>query len=221
MQRSCFCLAVFVASGTILLSRGVSAQLAVKIGIDAFGSHHVESDFPLRVTEPGLRGSVLVDKTTDSNLGLVSALEFLAGGSWAKIGGTLEYQLPRELENINGNFGFLSFYTLTKISLPLPFEPYVTGRLGINILRGDTNYKNTKYAGVHPSQLGTSIKFLQGIGYGFGIGVPISKRYFVEALYRANKSIRRYEGAATGESEDTVRTTLDYTSITFSLGYVL
>ena len=207
-----------------MLTRPADAQMTFKLGIDTPGSYDLESDYPIRISETGLTGFVTLDRTDDVNSGFFSALELNVDFGLFEPNVGIEYLMPRELEDINGNFGFLTIYSMARFKLPIPLQPYIAGKVGLSISRGDANYNSNRYRGVNRYQLATETNFGKDVGYAWGGGINLSKSYFVEVLHYVNHSIRNFVDR--GITEDsaplgTVRGFIKYTRLTISLGYRL
>jgi len=214
-----------------LIGKESFAQVSLKIGIDTVGSYKADvTEGILTLNQSGQVVREPAKNNENANLGISLALEFLTGFRAFKFGLGVDYQISRELKDIDGYYNFISIYIPVKFELPLPLNPYLTGSLGVNILRGDDNYKSIQYEGISRFILGTEVKSRNDLCYGTGVGIPITKRYFLEAIYTRNIEIRAYDGTPPlreGQPENvigfphTMRAHIAYSKITVSLGYKL
>lgn len=159
------CVVVTVVSAVPVLAQEAlppenRSGVIVKVGLDASGTHEIEGG--------GLSGS------TDVDSGM-----FLSGEIYAtvnpnvELGAGFEAQSRRSQENISGDFQFIPIYGVARL-YPMvgPVSPYVTGRIGLNLFFGDSNYKGSGD--------------LEGGGHlGFGAGLVVQRVQF-EALYSIN-----------------------------------
>ena len=99
----------------------------------------------------------------------------------------LEFQLPRELENLTGKFKFVSIYGTIKLiashdELKNDY-PFISARVGYGLLSGDSEYKGT---GPY------SVKLKGGLTYGVGLGMIIDRAFLIELAYVQNNSAAEY-----------------------------
>jgi hypothetical protein len=128
---------------------------------------------------------------TDAASGFDVSVEYY--GSVLKVvqlGGGIEYQFPRANED-SGEFSFVPIYGAVRVIIPVPaVKPYVIGRIGYNLFRGDAAFVDDGSGGQ------ASLK--GGLTYGVGAGIIFLKFVLVEGQYAVNKGTLKY-GTAPGD----------------------
>ncbi len=187
MKKIVFFVVVAVSIGLFITSAFAvkDKEFTTKLGLEINGNH--ETEF----------AGVGVDE--DVNTGISLAIELVKNiNETLGMGGGLALQLPRELEDYDGDFNFIPIYGLMKIRLNQETTvPYLIGQFGYNIFQADSNYKGDG-------------DLKGGLYYGLGGGVIFSKSVQLELLYSANKGSIDF---------DAIEFDITYTKIGLSLGY--
>ena len=218
-------LIMIVSFSTLLLGNSGFAQVNFRIGVEAFGRY--KSSSKAEVVKLDQRGAIItepLENSENSNLGVSMALEILGKVGFARFGMGVEYGLPRELKDSKGYFNFISLYVPAKIEFPLPFKPYLTGRFGTNLSRGDEKYKSSGYKGVSSYSFEGEAEFKFGFYFAGGVGVSVSERCFLEAVYSVNKEGRKQKTQAIEgliSHPHNFLASVKYSQISVSLGYRL
>jgi hypothetical protein len=179
-----------VVAGPVLGAQDDRAEsrrgVLLKVGFDAPGTHKVDGG--------GFDGS------TDVESGGFIAGEFYATISpRVELGAGGEVQFPRSQQDFAGDFGFIPIYGVARL-FPIvgPVSPYVTGRLGLNLFYGDSDYKGSGD--------------LEGGGHlGAGAGLLIQQRLQVEALFSLNTGVYKVGGTSFD---------ITYSNLGISVGYL-
>jgi opacity protein-like surface antigen len=117
---------------------------------------------------------------TDTGSGFDLSVEYF--GTVAKIvqlGGGVEYQFLRS-SGEGGEFGFLPIYGAVRVVIPVPaVKPYALGRIGYNLFRGDSAFKDDGSGG--------QADLKGGLAYGIGGGIIFLKYVLIEGQYSVNQ----------------------------------
>jgi hypothetical protein len=133
----------------------------VKLGIDMAGDHDVSA--------PGDSKSYDVD--TGFSL---SGEVFGKIGNNFDVGAGITIQIPRSVEDFEGDFMFIPVYGMIRARIETEnVAPYFIGQLGYNFFLADDDYKG-------------AADLTGGLYYGLGLGIIIKKHFLIEALYSVN-----------------------------------
>ena len=114
------------------------------------------------------------------------------------IGGGITVQIPRSLENFQGDFYFVPLYGAIRVRFDTEnVIPYFIGQFGYNFFDGDSDYKGI-------------IDLDGGLYWGIGGGIITNQHFLIELLYSVNNGT----GRAFGISGD-----VEYSKVTINLGY--
>jgi hypothetical protein len=162
---------------------------AISFGIDFPGDHEVSGS------------GLSVSEDVDTGISLSAEL-FGTIGDNLDIGGGATWQFPRSLNDFQGDFYFISYYGMARYRYKSEkVTPYITGQLGYNWFRGDSDYKGP---------FGGNLD--GGLYYGLGGGVIINKHFQIGLLYSVNNGTAEILG--TGRDFD-----IEYSKLTLLLGY--
>ena len=141
------------------------ADVMIKGGIDLSGTRDIEGD------EDDVEQSFSV------------AVEFTKPiAKLFHLGAGIEGQFPRSADGEDGTFFFIPLYAVGRLQLPIPLEPYATGKIGYNFFLGNEDYL-----------LGGKTK--GGLHYGFGVGVVLFKFLVAEGSYSIYNGVQELGGS--------------------------
>jgi hypothetical protein len=179
-------LSVLVALFTV---NNAFAGGAIAFGIDFLGDHEVSSS------------GISVSEDVDTGISLFAELYGTIDDNF-DIGGGATWQYPRSLEDFHGDFYFISYYGMVRSRFKSEkVTPYITGQLGYNWFRGDSDYKGP---------FGGNLD--GGFYYGLGGGIIINKHFQIGLLYSVNNGTADILG--TGTDFD-----IEYSKLTLLFGY--
>jgi hypothetical protein len=156
---------------------GVSAnkkiEFIAKVGYAFNGKQEINNTYTFEYGHYA-DGSISESFDTSSSLLLnVESLFFLNDNFC--LGGGIEYQTPRKLNDIEGSYSFMPFYLLTKLRTSPHNNTYYyfLGRYGLSNISADATYK------------GRSSQLTNGTHYAYGAGAAFDK-FVIEILYQVN-----------------------------------
>lgn len=154
---------IMLVLATFITTNMAFAGGVLKFGIDFSGDHELS----------GAGQSMSFDNETGISF---SGEIFASINPNFDLGGGLTYQVPRSVEDYEGEFNFVPIYGMMRFkSSAEKVAPYGIVQLGYNILfDGDSSYKG-------PADLDG------GLYYGIGGGIILNKHFLIELLYSVNQ----------------------------------
>lgn len=187
----------FIVQAVIIMAFGILGSTtafgggALKIGIDSGGEQVVRQT-----------GSSTF-ATYDVNNSGSFAFEFDGPVSETMdLGGGMEFQVPREITGLPGQFNFMPIYGYMRLHPTMSdMTPYLVMQLGFSLFVADDIYTGT---------LGET---QSGMHLGLGVGVILDKNFLMELLYTVDTGKVLYPSPLPDYD-------VEYSKLTMSVGFV-